>query len=398
MRSISFGSSMLAITCSRPPQRAHCSISIPNTRFKRRAQFSRLSLGVGCSGTASRRFWAPLPAGVTAARIVALAANTPWFFPEEDEASAPQMAAVVSHAFWSNALSGDTKAVGQTIQLNGLTFVIVGVTPKGFIGPSPIETVPDLWVPFQTLTALSPRDSQMLERPERGGWNWVQGIGRLREGVTVDAARGDLNSLSAYLKENFPVQTNQSIALNADARFIPRDGGSFEDMLKVMVVATAAVLLAGTANVAVLLSVRASEARRDVALSKALGASAARIARSALIESLVLGALGAAVGVWLSYTTSGGAATLLPASFSVSFEPDVTVLAFACALALTVGMASGLVPAYAPEAGQAFVRETLDPCAGCPGSAPRRPCRTFPSWAATTQRASATRHRMQPLL
>jgi putative ABC transport system permease protein len=268
-----------------------------------------------------------------------------WFLPEEDEAAPPQMAAVVSHAFWSNALRADTKAVGQTIQLNGQTFVVVGVTPEGFIGPSPVEVSPDLWVPFHTLTALSPRDGQMLERPERGGWNWVQGIGRLREDVTVEAARGDLRALSADLKQAFPVQTNQTIALNADARFIPRDGGSFERMLKLMVAAAAAVLLAGTANVTVLLSVRASAAARDVALSKALGASSARIARSSLIESLILGALGAAVGVWLSYTTSGIATGILPASFSVSFEPDVTVLAFACALALIVAVASGLVPA-----------------------------------------------------
>jgi hypothetical protein len=54
MRSISSGSSMLAINCRRPPQRAHCSISIPNTRFKRRAQFSRMFFGVGCLATASR--------------------------------------------------------------------------------------------------------------------------------------------------------------------------------------------------------------------------------------------------------------------------------------------------------------------------------------------------------
>ena len=268
-----------------------------------------------------------------------------WFFPEEDAVAAPQMAAVVSHSFWSNALSADADAVGQTIYLNGLTFLVVGVAPEGFAGPSPVEIPPDVWVPFHAVNALSPRDWEMIERPPRGGWNWVQGIGRLREGVTLDVARSDLEGLSAYLKESFPLQTNQSVALNADARFMPRDGGSFQDMLKLMVVAAGAVLLAGSANVAVLLSVRASEATRNVALSKALGASGARIARSSLIESLVLGGLGAAVGVWLSYTASGVAASILPASFSVSFEPDLTVLAFACSLALIVAVASGLVPA-----------------------------------------------------
>ena len=256
------------------------------------------------------------------------------------------MAAVVSHSFWSNALRADTDAVGQTIYLNGLTFVVVGVAPEGFAGPGPLEIPPDVWVPFHTVTALSPRDWEMLERPARGGgWNWVQGIGRLREGVTVDVARSDLEGLSAYLKETFPAWTDGSVALNADARFMPTDGGSFEGMLKLMIVAAGTVLLAGIANVAVLLLVRGSEATRDVALSKALGASGARIARSSLMESLVVGGLGAAVGVWLSYTASGVAASILPASFSVSFEPDLTVLAFACSLALTVAVALGLVPA-----------------------------------------------------
>lgn len=268
-----------------------------------------------------------------------------WFLSEEDEASAPQMAAVVSHSFWSNALGADTNAIGQTLYLNGLTFVVVGVAPEGFAGPSPLRPAPDVWVPFHTVTTLAPRDWEMIERPRSGGWNWVHAIGRLREDVTIDAARSELGSLSAYLKETFPVQVNQNVALSADARFMHAADGSFQAMLKLMIVAAAAVLLAGTANVAVLISVRASEAARDVALSKALGASGTRIARSSLIESLVLGGMGAALGVALSYTASGIVAGILPASFSVSFEPDITVLAFACLLALTVAVASGLVPA-----------------------------------------------------
>lgn len=268
-----------------------------------------------------------------------------WFLPEEDEAAPPQMAAVVSHNFWSNSLSADPDAVGRSISLNGLPFVVVGVAPEGFIGPSPLEIPPDIWVPFHTVTALSPRDWDMIERPERGGWNWVKAIGRLRGGVTLDAARGDLDGLNAYLKESYPVDVNQTISLDADARFAPGNGNSLKNMLKLMIVAAAAVLLAGSANVAILLSVRASEATRDVALSKALGASGARIARASLMESLVVGGLGAVVGVWLSYAVSGVAASILPASFSVSFEPDLTVLAFACSLALIVAVASGLIPA-----------------------------------------------------
>jgi len=79
IRSISSGSSMLAITFKWPPQRAQCSISIPNTRFKRRAQFSRISFGVGDSAGATAHFDdpGPFPPGVIAARSAAFAPNTP---------------------------------------------------------------------------------------------------------------------------------------------------------------------------------------------------------------------------------------------------------------------------------------------------------------------------------
>lgn len=268
-----------------------------------------------------------------------------WFVPEEDAVAAPQMAAVVSHRFWTSALGAGDDVVGQTLYLNGLAFAVVGVAPDGFAGPSPIEIPPDVWVPLHTVSALAPRDWEMLERPASGGWNWVQGIGRLREGVTLEAARDDLAGLSAYLKETFPRQTNQVVALSADARFMPTASDSLADALKLMLVAAAAVLFAGTANVAVLLSLRASDGARTVALSKALGATPARIVRSALLESLLMVGLGTAVGMWLSYGAAGLVAGFLPASFSVSFEPDLTVFVFACLLALTVALASASIPA-----------------------------------------------------
>lgn len=268
-----------------------------------------------------------------------------WFVPEEDRDAAPRMAAVVSHSFWSNALGADPSTIGRTVEINGMTFVVVGVAPEGFAGPGPLEVPPDVWVPMHTVSALSPRDWEMIERPASGGWNWVQAIGRLRDGVTPDVARSDLEALSAWLEGSFPVQVNQSIGLNPDARFMPTTGGRFRNMLTLMVAAAGAVLLIGTANVALLLLIRASEAMRDVAMSKALGASNARIARASLIESLVIGGLGAAVGVWMTYSASGVVAGMLPASFSVSFEPDPTVLVFACSLALSVAAVASVVPA-----------------------------------------------------
>ena len=266
-----------------------------------------------------------------------------WFRPEEDSVAAPQLAAVISHGLWSGFFDSDPEIVGEVLTLNGTPFRVVGVAPRGFAGPSPLDAPPDVWVPFHAQPVLSPQDWAMLERPVNpGGWNWVQGIGRLREGVTLDAARADMTLLSDYLRENFAGWVNQGNGVHGDARFLPDRGRTLQKVLGLMAVAAVAVLLIAWANVSILLLVRGSDAVRDVAVRTALGASRWRVVRVVLVESLIVGGLGSASGAWLAYMTSGILAGTLPATFSVSFGLDVTVLAFACLLGLTVSVVSSL--------------------------------------------------------
>jgi hypothetical protein len=197
----------------------------------------------------------------------------------------------------------------------------------------------------------------MLERPpDGGGWNWVQGIGRLREGVTLEAARAEMAVLSAYLRENFAAWMDGGVGVHGDARFLPDPGGALQEMLRLMAVAATVVLLIAGANISILLLVRRSDAVRDAAVRMALGASRWRVVRVALVESLIVGGLVVAAGVWLAYLTSVLAGTL-PATFSVSFGLDFTVLAFACLLGLTVSVVSGLPSAL--RTGQVDVNRTL---------------------------------------
>jgi predicted permease len=269
-----------------------------------------------------------------------------WFRPEEDSVAAPQLAAVISHGLWSGVFDSDPHIVGEMLSLNGTPFRVVGVAPRGFAGPSPLDVPPDVWVPFHAQPVLSPQDWAMLERPVNpGGWNWVQGIGRLRQGVTLEAARADLALLSANLRENFARWVDGGIGVNGDARFIPGRGDALQGTLRLMVVAAAAVLLIAWANVSILLLVRGSDAVRDVAVRMALGASRWRVVRVLLVESLIVGGLGSAAGVWLAYSASGILAGTIPATFSVSFGLDVTVLVFACLLGLAVSVVSGLLSA-----------------------------------------------------
>jgi predicted permease len=281
-----------------------------------------------------------------------------WFRPEEDDVAAPQQAAVISHGLWSNVFDSDPDIVGEMLNLNGTPFRVVGVAPRGFAGPGPLEMPPDVWVPFHVQPVLSPEDWPMLERPPRGGGiNWVQGIGRLREGVTLEAARAEMAVLSAYLRENFADWIDGGVGVHGDARFLPDPGGALQEMLRLMIVAAATVLFIAGANVSILLLVRSSDAVRDVAVRMALGASRWRVVRVALIESLIVGGLGVAAGVWLAYMTSGLLAGTLPATFSVSFGLDLTVLAFACLIGLTVSAVSGMLSSL--RTGQVDVNRTL---------------------------------------
>jgi predicted permease len=286
-----------------------------------------------------------------------------WFRPDEDGTSAQHLAAVISHGLWSLAFDSDPGVLGQSIRLNGAPFVVVGVAPEGFSGPSPLELPPDLWVPFHSQPVLAPLDWPLLERPPNGGgWNWVQGIGRLRSGVSPETARAELGLLSTDIRENFAAWTDGGVGVNRDARFLANRGGSLDETLALMMVTAVALLLIAGANVAILQLVRASEGARDLSVRIALGASRGRVAFSALTESLLLGGAGTLAGVGLAYASSGLVASLLPATFSVSFDPDPTVLAFACVLGLVVAVVSGLVPAM--RVAQVDVNRTLKGDAG----------------------------------
>jgi hypothetical protein len=99
-----------------------------------------------------------------------------WFRAEEDSVAAPHLAAIISHRLWSDVFDADPQIVGEILALNGSPFLVVGVAPRGFAGPSPLEPPPDVWVPFHAQPVLSPQDWAMLERPPNGGGFRASGV------------------------------------------------------------------------------------------------------------------------------------------------------------------------------------------------------------------------------
>jgi putative ABC transport system permease protein len=254
-------------------------------------------------------------------------------FTHEDAAANAKSTVVLSYDLWQKQFGG-REIVGQNITLNDVPTEVIGVMPRTFKDPF---NIPSLWRVF----------------PNEGGENFVANarfwgvIGHIKPGVPASTVQAELSTIAARL-----VQSDAKFYSGWDFTTIPlRDVvvGNYREGLLLVVGAALLVLLITCANVAGLQFVRASARQREVAIRLALGASRSAIARSHLIESLLLVTLGGIGGVLIG---SWGLDLLL-ASFADGWIPrsdeirlNTTVLAVTGLTALVTGVAFGLFPAW----------------------------------------------------
>ena len=235
----------------------------------------------------------------------------------------PEDVVVVSYGFWQHHFAGDRGAIGQTITLDNRPFTLIGVMPEEFEFPFR-TTRTDLWTPWVPSANRNSRLDAM--------------IGRLRPGVSVDAARSELSGLSA--RPEAPGRRANVTPL------VEYTTGAVRRSLFMLLGAVGFVLLVACANVANLLLARATARRRDVAVRVALGAGRARLVRQFLTESVLLafagGVVGAAVGIWM-LPVLRGLASGLPRSWAIGV--DWRVFAFLLAACAGTGIVFGLAPA-----------------------------------------------------
>jgi putative ABC transport system permease protein len=275
------------------------------------------------------------------------------FLPHEDEPGAGRVL-VLSHGLWRRRFAGDPAVVGAKVAGGDEAFTIVGVMPREFDFPEGAE----LWTPVGPALDADRRRNNWTPAFFRSlGVLYV--VGRLKEGVTPEAARADLASISRRLS----VADNFSTTGGWGARVVPLVdhylGTSTRQALQALAVASAFVLLLACANVAVLLLVQAIRRRTDLAVRRALGASAAHVVLHQLLDSALLALAGGAAGTLIATGAVGAAAAFGPAG--VPGLADVSVDAHALAFALLITAVASVIVALAPAgiAGRLAIAPTL---------------------------------------
>jgi predicted permease len=278
--------------------------------------------------------------------------------PDDDRLTAPAVA-MISTRYWHARFGTDAAVVGKTVRINNVPVTIVGVIPSAFTGvQQPLTDAPDVSLPLsldaQLNTSVGPR---RLQQPTH--W-WLQVMGRLKPGVSAVQVQANLegvfqhtarSGMDAFLK-SLP-DDERAAAVNRNRKEIPRlrvePGGrgiydaNTNDVraLTILTVVVVLVLLIVCANVANLQLSRGTARQKELTIRLSLGATRGRVVRQLLTESLLLAAIGGALGIAVAYWGK----QLLPGAPGQAFRFDWPVLAFVMAVTMVTGILFGIAPA-----------------------------------------------------
>ncbi len=268
-------------------------------------------------------------------------------FRVDDERPGAAPAALLSDALWRQRFGADPAIVGRTLPLDGVAHEVRGVMPPDFDFPS---AGVDLWVPM-TVDVASPV----------GLWARTAFlVGRLRPGVSLEAATDEMRALGPQFAGLFPWRMPDDYGTRVSLRTWREDRlGEVRPMLLLLLATVAAVWLIGAVNLTNLQQVRAAARRQELALRVALGAGRGRVVRQLLTESALVSLLGGAAGLAVAWAGVPALVALLPADVprADGIRVDGVVLGFTAVLSVVTALAAGTLPALrAARAGEEAAR------------------------------------------
>src|SRR6184192_3336113 len=271
----------------------------------------------------------------------------------EDQPGGPAVA-LIGYGLWQKHFGGDTRVIGEKLNLEGRSYTVIGVMPPGFDLPEAAE----IWLPLQANIDSLP----LTDRAVPG----YEVVAKLRSGVSLKQADAESKSVARQLEQEFPhVRRGWSVKLLWLRQALLGDyAGRVNKALVALTGGVAFLLLICCANVANLQLARGIARTRELALRRALGASRARLIRQLLTESMLLALLGGAAGLVLAHWIVPLLAAINPiqgislAGFFHNFRIDSRVLAFALLVTLATGAIFGLLPAL-KAAGEREVMPSL---------------------------------------
>ena len=273
--------------------------------------------------------------------------------PSDDQAPGAGAVATISEGLWERAFGKAPDAVGKVITVNMTPVTVIGVNPRTFTGAMSVLRSPDIFMPLSMLPLVKGELGDSGPLLSNSTIWWVQLMAREKPGVSVEQATAGLNvALSAAIHATMTVAKNDSmprLELEDGSRGLNTEGRQFAQPMHVLLAVVGFVLLIACANIANLMLARSSARQREMSVRLALGAGRSRILRQVLTESLMLAAIGGAVGLLFGYM----ARTALPKLLLNSWERegmnvpfDWRVFCFTTGVTLATGVLFGIAPAW----------------------------------------------------